>query len=176
MAEKSLGSPAAFADACSAATGSLSDKGDSMQTHQWVGVTWLLLVSLCGLQGVAHAEKPIAPESLHGVVKVDAEQAIELILNRPELLVIDSRRQDEYDKGHIEGAINVLDTELAEDILEMHAGDRKRPLLFYCNGARCLRSSNASRKARDWGYSEIYWFRGGWQEWRQKNYPIYRRP
>lgn len=134
---------------------------------------FLLLITTSWLPpSLAQADKPVAPEQVPGVTRLNAEQVIELILSKPELLIIDVRIKDEYDKGHIQGAINLLDTELTADTLAQQAGDQQRPLLFYCNGERCKRSANASRKAQDWGYPEIYWFRGGWVEWRRKNYPV----
>ena len=48
------------------------------------------------------------------------------------------------------------------------------PLLFYCNGERCLRSSHAAKMAVNWGYTRVYWFRGGWQEWLDKQLPVTR--
>jgi rhodanese-related sulfurtransferase len=117
-------------------------------------------------------EKPYAPESIQDVVIVSAEQAIEMILSRPELLVIDSRKKTEYLKGHIEGSINILNTQLEREDLERIAPDKTKAILFYCNGIRCLRSSDSIKKARGWGYSNLIWFRGGWKEWTDKRLPV----
>lgn len=117
-------------------------------------------------------EKPFAPETVPGATIVTAEDVIAMILADPGLLVIDSRKKTEYLKGHIEGAINILNTELREADLEAIAPDRGQPLLFYCNGVRCLRSSDAIGKAVGWGYTNLYWFRGGWKEWTDKRLPV----
>lgn len=122
----------------------------------------------------AAAEKPRAPESVDGAVTVSAEQTVELILANPQLVVIDARRDEEFAKGHIEGAVSLLDTAMTPEALAALATDRDTPLLFYCNGARCLRSSNAVRRALDWGYRTVYWFRGGWAEWMEKHLPVSR--
>ena len=117
-------------------------------------------------------EKPYAPEVIQDVVIVTAEQAIEMILSSPELLVIDSRKKTEYLKGHIEGSINILNTQLEREELERIAPDKTKAILFYCNGIRCLRSSDSINKARSWGYSNLIWFRGGWKEWTDKRLPV----
>ncbi len=117
-------------------------------------------------------EKPYAPESIQDVVIVSAEQAIEMILSTPELLVIDSRKKTEYLKGHIEGSINILNTQLEREDLERIAPDKTKAILFYCNGIRCLRSSDSINKARSWGYTNLIWFRGGWKEWTDKRLPV----
>ena len=46
------------------------------------------------------------------------------------------------------------------------------PVVFYCNGPKCRRSDNAVVIARDCGYSNIYWFRGGIEAWKASNYPV----
>lgn len=117
-------------------------------------------------------QKPYAPESIQGVTIVSAEQAIEMILAHPDLLVIDSRKKAEYLKGHIEGAINILNTELKREELERLSPDKSREILFYCNGVRCLRSSDSIKKAMGWGYTKLIWFRGGWKEWTEKRLPV----
>lgn len=122
----------------------------------------------------ARAEKPTAPESIDGAANLSAEEVVELILSEPRLVVIDSRKEEEYAKGHIEGAISLPDTGMDRKALAKHAGNRDTPLLFYCNGMRCLRSSNAVQKALEWGYNRLYWFRGGWVEWQEKRLPMAR--
>lgn len=129
----------------------------------------LLLLSFCT---TALAEKPVAPQSVPGTTRVGAEQVVELILSNPKLKVIDSRHSEEYAKGHIEGAISLLDSEMTPALLAKHVAGKDAPVLFYCNGERCLRSSNAARKAVAWGYAKVYWFRGGWQEWVEKKMPV----
>ena len=120
----------------------------------------------------ALADKPVAPNSVIGTALVNAEQVVELILSTPMLTVIDSRHAEEFAKGHIEGAINLLDTYTTAESLARHTHGKDIPLLFYCNGERCLRSSNAAKIAVDLGYKKVYWFRGGWKEWIDKQMPV----
>jgi len=121
---------------------------------------------------LAAEEKPYAPDVIEGTLVVTAEEAIELILNDPDLTVIDARKKTEYVKGHIEGAINMLNTRMKSEDLEKVCPDKTRAILFYCNGTRCLRSTDAIRKAKSWGYTNLIWFRGGWKEWTDKRLPV----
>jgi len=118
------------------------------------------------------AEKPYAPVSIPGTIIVSAEEVVELTLSRPELVIIDSRKKSEYSKGHIEGAVNLLNTTTRREDLAALCPDKTTPIVFYCNGIRCLRSSDAIRKAMDWDYRNVFWFRGGWKEWMDKRLPI----
>lgn len=117
-------------------------------------------------------QKPYAPESIPGVTIVTAEQVIDMILTNPDLIIIDSRKKTEYQKGHIEGAINILNTQLEQEDLEQISPDKSRVMLFYCNGIRCIRSSDSIKKVQGWGYTNLIWFRGGWKEWVEKRFPI----
>ncbi len=118
------------------------------------------------------ADKPLAPEVIDGATNLTAEQVVDLILDTPQLVIIDARKEEEYAKGHIEGAISILDTTMTEEKLSTVAPDTHGPLLFYCNGERCMRSTKAATKAIGWGYDKVYWFRGGWAEWESKGLPV----
>jgi rhodanese-related sulfurtransferase len=136
-----------------------------------------LAIVLCGLwfcMAAAQAEKPLAPEKVAGTTRVSAEDAVELIGAASGLIILDNRYPEEFAKGHIEGAINLLDTTLQRADLAKLAPKLDTPLLFYCNGERCMRSSHAAEKAVGWGYRKIYWLRGGWQEWMDKHLPVAR--
>lgn len=117
-------------------------------------------------------QKPYAPENIQNVTIVSAEETIEMILANPDLVVIDSRKKTEYQKGHIEGAINILNTKLKQADLENISPDKSKEILFYCNGTRCLRSTDSIKKAKNWGYTKLIWFRGGWKEWTEKRLPV----
>jgi len=137
----------------------------------------LLPVIIAGLAFFAFTDsfaddKPFAPEAIDGVIILTAEDAIEMILENPDMPIIDSRKKLEYVKGHIEGAISLLNTEMNEQNLQSIAAHRDTAILFYCNGVRCLRSSKAIVKAQNWGYTNLFWIRGGWKEWSAKRLPI----
>ena len=133
---------------------------------------FVFILSIAACTTLVAGEKPYAPEEMPDTTIVTAEEVIEMILDQPELIVIDSRKKTEYIKGHIEGAINILNTELGPEELEFIAPERTTALLFYCNGVRCLRSSDSLAKAAGWGYTNLFWFRGGWKEWTDKRLPV----
>jgi len=135
--------------------------------HRFIFVGLLV----CSLHLQAGA-KPDVPENIEGANNLTAEQVIELILSNPELVIIDSRKKTEYVKGHIEGSINILNTQLSANEMQKILPDKSSQVLFYCNGSRCMRSSDATSKALSWGYSNVYWFRGGWKEWTSKKLPV----
>lgn len=140
-----------------------------MQYYQKTIAVSILVLFSCAV----HAEeKPYAPENIPEVKIVTAEEVIEMILADPDLIVIDSRKKTEFMKGHIEGAVNILNTQLKREDLESISPDKTGKILFYCNGTRCMRSSDSIKKAKRWGYRNLIWFRGGWKEWSEKRLPV----
>ena len=75
--------------------------------------------------------------------------------------VVDVRRQDEYDAGHIPGAILIpnesIGTEQPDEL-----PDLDQVILIYCRSGN--RSKQAAQKLFDMGYTNIYEF-GGINDW-----------
>lgn len=58
------------------------------------------------------------------------------------------------------------------DALERLSGhDKSRELVFFCSGARCWLSYNATLRAVQAGYTNVYWYRGGIESWREAGLP-----
>ncbi len=102
---------------------------------------------------------------------VDAEGLIRLAEESEKLLVIDSRIRSDRLQGYIEGAISLPDTKTSCLSLAEVTTDLAQPLLFYCNGIACDRSAKAVIVAHQCGFTRLYWFRGGFKEWKSKRYP-----
>lgn len=132
----------------------------------------VLLLALTGivLSPSTHAFAT-APDSVLGAVTVSAEELIELAATRDDLVVIDSRKPFDWGNGHLDGAVHIVNTEMTAAGLAAVA-KREQPVVFYCNGPKCLRSGDATTKAVAWGWTRVYWFRGGIEEWTEKNYPL----
>ena len=135
---------------------------------------YIMIMLLLSCTPQAWAQRASAPEQVEGATRLSAEQVIALVLRQEPLVIVDSRKGQEYAKGHIEGAVNLPDTVMTRELLHRLTRSLDTPLLFYCNGVHCLRSSNAAKKAQQWGYRHIFWFRGGWNEWRSKQLPVSR--
>lgn len=132
------------------------------------------LVLFSVFSSAAFAEKK-APESIDGTKRVSAEQVVDLVMNTPDLVVIDARKTSDRDEaGWIEGSIGLPNYDTDEKSLKKHLASKSTPVLFYCNGVKCGRSVESSKKAVSLGYEKIYWFRGGWEEWTQKGMPVSR--
>ena len=134
-----------------------------------------LVLATIFLLGWIHVQaEEIVQESIPGTTKISAEELINLAQTDSNLVMIDSRKPSDHAKGYIEGSINLPDTETTAKTLASHIPSKSTPVIFYCNGIRCGRSANAAKIAVSAGYTNIYWFRGGWGEWTAKGYPAAR--
>ncbi|WP_455212649.1 rhodanese-like domain-containing protein [Kaarinaea lacus] len=118
------------------------------------------------------AEKKDVPETLDGTTKVTAEEMIELIESADDLVVIDARKSSDREKGWIEGSVGLPNTDTNADSLSKVLTSKTTPVVFYCNGVKCGRSFESAKIAIAEGYSKIYWFRGGMEEWEAKGLPV----
>lgn len=112
-----------------------------------------------------------SPPFIEGTTKVDAEGVIELVQNLPSLVIVDARIKGDHTEGYIEGSVSIPDVDTNCDRLKSAIPKFDSPVLFYCNGVKCGRSVKSAKTALSCGYKNVYWFRGGFKEWRDKGYP-----
>lgn len=123
------------------------------------------------ISGATTAALADAPEQIEGVLEVNAEEVIDLADQHGGLVVIDARITDDRAMGHIQGSLSLPDISTDCRSLKELAPDPAAPILFYCNGIKCGRSAKSALIAQGCGYQAIYWFRGGFEEWKAKDYP-----
>ena len=77
-------------------------------------------------------------------------------------IIIDARTQEEYDEGHIPGAIMIPEYEIA-DRAEKELPDKNQLILVYCRSGR--RSKIAAEELVKLGYTNVKEFGGiiGWE-------------
>ncbi|HIX90173.1 MAG TPA: rhodanese-like domain-containing protein [Candidatus Agathobaculum pullicola] len=114
-----------------------------------------LLISLLLLTGCG------GRDSDDSYQQITQEKAREMI-DTQEVIVLDVREQDEYDGGHIPGAVllpvGTIDEETAAAVIP----EKDSTVLVYCRSGR--RSKTASSTLAELGYTNIYEF-GGINTW-----------
>jgi len=94
-------------------------------------------------------------ESYH---QIDQDMAKQMMTRDDGHVIVDARRQDEYDAGHIPGAI-LIPNESIEAERPEELPDLDQIILIYCRSGN--RSKQAAQKLADMGYTNIYEFGAG---------------
>jgi rhodanese-related sulfurtransferase len=117
------------------------------------------------------AVKVVIPDNIPGTTLVNAEEVITLAAKTPNLVIIDARIAGDRKHGFIEGSVSLPDLQTNCASLAKVIPKKSSPVLLYCNGVKCGRSVTSTQIALKCGYTMLYWFRGGYEEWLAKNYP-----
>jgi len=123
------------------------------------------------LRGIA---PPKDPALLYLEVAGDVAQR----LQAAGALVIDARRSDAYERGHIPGArsIAIWERDADEKIgaLQKEAIPFEQVMVVYCSGGDCEDSKILSEKLGMTGFYNIYVYKEGFPDWERRGLPVHR--
>lgn len=119
---------------------------------------FILLLAATIFAACGQTEK-IVKESVY--MNITAEEAKVLMESETGYIILDVREQDEYDAGHIPGAILIPYTRIEEEASEKLT-DKDQLILVYCRSGR--RSKIAADALVELGYTNIREF-GGILDW-----------
>jgi rhodanese-related sulfurtransferase len=85
-----------------------------------------------------------------------------------EFLLIDTREESEWARGHIAGA-QWLGKGIIERDIEQKVPDKSAPIVLYCGGG--FRSALAADNLQKMGYTNVVSMDGGWRGWCEAGYP-----
>ncbi len=136
------------------------------------------LVSVA-LPGLANT-KIQTPEKLDGVRVVNAEQVQAAM--KSGAAAFDVRVATECTEKTIKSAVCHTYREKSEKVVTFDKSqdqfdltklpsDKGAAVIFFCNSGDCWRSYKAAAVARDAGFKNVMWFRGGMPEWTSKSLP-----
>ena len=104
-------------------------------------------------------------ESEYGDVTI--EEAIALMEEKPDLMILDVRTVSEYEAGHIEGAINIPVGDLGVRLDEL---SKEEEILVYCRTGN--RSGTAMEIMDNAGFTKLYHMYQGISVWTQEGHPV----
>ena len=99
------------------------------------------------------------------IAEVDAPEALAL----DGALFVDVRRYDEWEQGHLPGAVHVPRGSL-ESRIEGVVPDRATPIVLYCASGE--RSAFGAKSLAELGYENVVSLAGGFNEWKRNGFEI----
>ena len=102
------------------------------------------------------------------IEEVDAPGARELLDSIDPPLLVDVREQDEWNEGHLPGAVHIPRGNL-ESRIERAAPDRSGSIVLYCQSGN--RSVFAAKTLEELGYESVLSLAGGFTDWKRNGFP-----
>ena len=123
----------------------------------------LLLLALVPAAWCCFKTKPVEETLQPYEVRIDDPR-----LSRWQTLWIDARSHEDYDAGHIDGAV-LLNEEgwdkMLADVFQVWKPER--PIIVYCS-AGCEESAKIALRLRDLGLEPVYFLKGGYEAWKKR--------
>ena len=95
-------------------------------------------------------------------LQITQEEAKNMMDANPDAIILDVREQDEYDAGHIAGAVLLPVGTISKDTAAEAIPEKDSVVLVYCRSGN--RSKTASAILVELGYTQVYEF-GGINTW-----------
>lgn len=116
------------------------------------------MLCLTGCSGnVSNTSATMSQEQLLQYKQISQEEAKEMMNREDGHIIVDVRRRDEYDEGHLPDAI-LIPNESIDKSRPKELPDLDQIILVYCRSGR--RSKEASEKLAAMGYKNVYEFGG----------------
>ena len=119
---------------------------------------------------------------------ISTDELAALYAQKEPFLLVDVRKADDYEKGHIPGAVNftfpkevimsgdwsvpLMKGVTEKDFEKLLGPDKGTLLIFSCGRTRCARGHNAAMWAVRLGYNNVFRHPGGVDAWKEAGLPL----
>ena len=119
----------------------------------------IMLLTLLTLAGCAAPQEQADAPAQYRMIGM--EEAVSMIRQEEDYILLDVRTSSEFAERHIPGAINIPNEDISDSEPEA-LPDKAQLILVYCRSGN--RSKQASQKLADMGYTNVVEF-GGINDW-----------
>lgn len=105
------------------------------------------------------------------IQQVEPQVLLKMIQDQQAPFILDVRSKEEFQAGHVKGAVNI-----SYDLLETKSGQldsyKDKPIVIYCRSGR--RAQVAMKILQKKGFKQLVDLRGHMNLWMQREYPLVR--
>lgn len=101
---------------------------------------------------------------------MNIDDLVKLTKSNTSYVLVDARKRGQYDKEHLPGAVSIpLST------TDSYAANLNKDQLIvvYCQSYQCPVSTESADEFMKLGFTNVWDYKGGIQEWKDKGYPVY---
>ncbi len=106
-----------------------------------------------------------------GKTYLDSPKEFYDVMQSEDVQLVDVRTAEEFDAGHLKGAVNICVT-CDGFATKMSKIDKSKPVYVYCRSGH--RSGNATKMLSKMGFQEVHDMDGGILAWQANNLPVER--
>ena len=113
----------------------------------------------------------LIPAFVFAEIKNEDVAKVDELIKSGKYTVIDVRTKEEYDAGHIKGALNFdYYNDDFEEKIESQLKDKNKPYILYCRSG--MRSLYSAQILEDLGYTDVTNMKGGFLAWQSAGKPV----
>lgn len=113
----------------------------------------------------------LIPAFAFAEIKNEDVAKVDELIKSGKYTVIDVRTKEEYDAGHIKGALNFdYYNDDFEEKIESQLKDKNKPYIVYCRSG--MRSLYSAQILEDLGYTDVTNMKGGFLAWQSAGKPV----
>jgi rhodanese-related sulfurtransferase len=119
---------------------------------------------------MTHSERfeKLVDEARSRVTEITPDQTHAMQRNGEDFLLVDTREDNEWERGHVAGAVH-LGKGIIERDIEKIAPELDRTIVLYCGGG--YRSVLAADALARMGYTNVMSMAEGWRGWTSRGLP-----
>jgi rhodanese-related sulfurtransferase len=105
--------------------------------------------------------------------EIDNVALAKAIFDRGNVIFVDARSQNDYENGHIPGAISLPAGQFEKRIGSfLNRYPLEQPIVTYCSGRTCEDSHDLAQFLSDVGFTDVRIFIDGFPGWEAEGYPV----
>jgi rhodanese-related sulfurtransferase len=117
--------------------------------------------------------QPSSKKEDAGVHIVTLEQ-VKRLMNSGNVLLIDARNAEEFERGHIKGAVNIPYMEVEKYFEKLLEFPTDTLIVIYCNNPECPLGHSLMKFMAQMEFQKLYLYDEGWDGWKNAGMPIER--
>jgi rhodanese-related sulfurtransferase len=111
-------------------------------------------------------EVSASPEA--GPAKITLDQLRQHV-DEKSAVIVDARKPEQYQTGHIPGAINLPATQPERPLpAQLQERAKFQPVIVYCQSETCPYAERVAERLQQEGVTPVQVFEGGWQKWQRR--------
>ena len=129
--------------------------------NQMLSMMWLAIVSMLVF---------ITVKSKLSKVKEVNTQELTMLVNREDGVIVDIRKQQEFNKGHIIGSKNISAEKIDKNDIAALENAKSKPIIVVCTAG--LSAVKAANKLTSAGFEKVFVLKGGFSAWQSASLPV----